>query len=77
MAKQTSIEWFWDKFVNEPIKMSDLIKILEQAKQMHRQEIIDAWDDGNHAYFYSKKTSRDFTDGSEYYNEVYGGQDNG
>lgn len=43
----------------------------EKAKDMHKQEVIDAWNGGDYAYFYSKETGRDFVDGSEYYQETF------
>ena len=49
------------------------MEVIEQAKAMERQQIIEAWDGGNYGYFYSKGNKEDFNDGSEYYNEVYKG----
>jgi hypothetical protein len=43
-----------------------------QAKQMNRNEIAQAFDNGDYNYFYSKKTGNDFEDGQEYFNEVHG-----
>ena len=45
--------------------------IIEQAKQMEKEQLVKAWDDGDYAYFYSKETGRDFDNGEEYYNETY------
>ena len=39
--------------------------------EMHKQEIIDAWNGGDYAYFYSKETGRDFADGNDYYQETF------
>ena len=58
------------------IDTSDYLEFKRQAKEMHKQEIIDAWNDGNYSYFYSKETGENFADGKEYYNELYKSQNN-
>ena len=70
--KQTSIEWliYQISILNTEV-FNELKEEFEQAKQMHKQEIIDAWNGGDYAYFYSKETGRDFEDGEEYYNETF------
>jgi len=47
-------------------------KIFEQAKEMEKEQIAKAFDDGDYNYHYSRKTGDDFEDGKEYYQEVYG-----
>ena len=72
--KQTSIEWLEMEIVKLETMFAiphKIYELCEQAKQMHKQEIIDAWDGGDYAYFYSKETGRDFEDGEEYYNETF------
>jgi hypothetical protein len=84
ISKQTSIKYFAEKdteltiqFLEGKLTQIQLAiektKLLQQAIQMHKEEIVDAWNGGDCAYFCSKKTDIEFTDGSEYYNEVYGG----
>lgn len=46
-------------------------EITDLAKQKHKEEIVDAWNDGDYAYFHSKETGRDFEDGEQYYKEKY------
>ena len=46
-------------------------KEIVQAKQMEKEQLVKAWDDGDYAYFYSKETGRDFDNGEEYYKETY------
>lgn len=71
MKKQTAVEWLVSKL---PQRMLNYLKEeIQQAKAMHKEEIVNAWNDGDYAYFYSKETGRDFVDGSEYYNETFGG----
>ena len=69
----TAVEWLVEK-VNSDCLNSTFIRkeLIDEAKEMHKQEIIDAWNGGDYAYFYSKETGRDFADGSEYYQETLG-----
>jgi hypothetical protein len=77
-----SIEWFISVLAHNDIldhkKVSSnkqlynlYLRLKEQAKEMHKQEIIDAWNGGDYAYFYSKETGRDFADGNDYYQETF------
>ena len=77
------MEWFFNQLVaNRIIVINgttywDKVKLkyeilLEQAKAMHKEEISQAFDDGEYNYFYSRKTGNDFEDGKEYYNEIFG-----
>jgi acetoin utilization deacetylase AcuC-like enzyme len=67
--KQTSIEW-----LHETAKQRELDKFdWEDAKNMHKQEIVsainDAWNMAKHSNFYNAQAE-------QYYNETYkGGQD--
>jgi len=55
------------------IDTSDYMELKVQAKEMEKERIIKAFDDGDYNYHYSRKTGNDFENGEEYYNEVYGG----
>ena len=69
MAQQTAVEWFIEQL---PIRIINMYhKEIEQVKQMEKEQLVKAWDDGDYAYFYSKETGRDFDNGEEYYNETY------
>ena len=63
MKKKTSIEWLYNKMYEH--KGIITIEEWEQAKEMHKQEIFDAWKNG----------FREFYDGSstpeQYYKEKY------
>ena len=48
------------------------LAVIEQAKEMEKEQIAKAFDDGDYNYHYSRKTGDDFEDGKEYFNEVYG-----
>ena len=66
--KQSSVEWLisqlqkskdWYRVLNEISQMSSArVDIVEQAKEMHKQEIIAAKDDG-------------YNDAEQYYNETF------
>ena len=73
MAQQTAVEWLIEQLevfvtLDEELTWD---KMFDQAKQMEKEQLVKAWDDGDYAYFYSKETGRDFDNGEEYYNETY------
>ena len=63
--KQTAVEWLYEKILLTPLDIREINKCLKQAKEMEKQQIIDAWNDGY----------REFYDGSstpeEYYNQTF------
>ena len=66
MKKQSSIEWLVEQIAsNNFVKASDQIEIIQQAKQMHKQEIIDASEIGN------DWDNAMVIDGDEYYKNTY------
>lgn len=69
--KQTAVEWLFEK-INMFCLFTDGIpdewsEALEQAKEMHKQEIIDANEDA------STNELGEFLTGEQYYNKEYGG----
>jgi hypothetical protein len=66
--QQTAVEWLWEIAYNRELTVEDW----KQAKEMEKQQIAKAFDDGDYNYHYSRKTGDDFEDGKEYYQEVYG-----
>ena len=76
MSKQTAVEFLLRELRIEDLakgeQLSVVLLICEQAKQMEKEQICKAWDDGDYAHFYSKETGKDFVNGEEYYNETYG-----
>jgi hypothetical protein len=53
MKKETAVEWMFDKLLEEGPSGElrwhlkyNIFKIFEQAKEMHKQEIIDAYNNG-------------------------------
>jgi hypothetical protein len=66
--KQTAVEWFYQRILAKDIK-----EVFEQAKQMEKEQIIEA-----HGIkeSHGAEGSRNFwqqTTGEQYYNETYGG----
>ena len=81
--QQTAVEWYIIKRDEIEMKIrlmlicaneyeQELIKADEQAKEIGKEQIAKAFDDGDYNYHYSRKTGNDFEDGKEYYQEVYG-----
>ena len=78
--KQSSIEWLvsqlqkskdWHRLLNEVSQMSTAkIDIIEQAKAMHKEEVVNAYQAGD-GDAYNLDETRDF--GEQYYTETFGG----
>ena len=70
--KQTSIEWLYQEITKKSVndQSHNVLKIYEQAKELHKQEIIDAYRDGrsdqqsDEGRFYNRNANY-------YYNETY------
>jgi hypothetical protein len=66
--KQTAIEWLLKEW---PILKSELPHwLIEQAKAMHKEEIITTWHKG---YDNLSPMTDENNCGDKYYNETYGG----
>jgi len=74
--KQTAVEWYEkeinsliEKYEAKEISQRDFItmkhNLFYEAKEMEKQQIIDAYDDGNYAYGMGIKEPE------EYYNETF------
>jgi hypothetical protein len=63
---QTSIEWLFKKLWDEPKDKFIWYALLEQAKEMHKQEIIDA---ANTLLYHS--TGPGNTAAEQYYQETF------
>ena len=67
MKKQTTVEWLVEEInkINVSIEARLFIeKLKNQAIQMEKEQIIDAFDEGNPHAFIPK-------DGQQYFNETY------
>jgi hypothetical protein len=67
MAQETSVEWFVAR-INKT-SYDKIPELIEQAKQMNKEEIRDAYNDG-HTDAMEEKPG--LTSGTIYYNEKYG-----
>jgi hypothetical protein len=73
-TKKTAIEWLEDNLNFEPHDEEEFInnnKIWEQAKQMEKDEIVKAHNDGS-LMAYTIPFNAPFIKGEEYYEENYG-----
>ena len=65
----TAVEWFLNEIKH--ILPNDFLVKYEQAKEMEKKIIAQAFEDGDYNYFFSKKTGREFENGIDYYNEKF------
>ena len=63
MEQKTAVEWLFMTLALTP--MTDWYNVLEQAKAMEKEQIIDAFNDGDFMSCGSEK------DAINYYNETY------
>tara|TARA_R110000822_G_scaffold137887_1_gene275355 strand:+ start:195 stop:509 length:315 start_codon:yes stop_codon:yes gene_type:complete len=76
-TKQTSVDQLFDQLSSENLlglftydQMTRAMEILEQAKAMHKEEIITTWHKG---YDNLSPMIDENNCGDKYYNETYGG----
>jgi hypothetical protein len=68
MTKQTAVEWLFNQIKNDIIGLEyDYADELKQAKEMEKEQIIDAHQDG-HSVTYNNYWAE------LHYNETYGGE---
>jgi hypothetical protein len=76
MSKQTAVEWMIDKMINKQNGTFDgfpvlsLDEIFEQAKEMEKEQIIEAYNEGNMHNGWALKHEAE-----KYYNETYKKED--
>jgi len=58
--KQTAVEWFIEQLKNQGVQY---IRMSEQAKQMEKEQIKDAYEQGD----------IQIVNGEQYYEQTYGG----
>jgi hypothetical protein len=63
--KQTAVEWYFTELWNAPKDKFIWHSILEKAKEMEKEQIIDSWWDGCQNWDSEKEAE-------QYYNETYG-----
>ena len=62
--KQSSIEWLYKELLNSEPNILEWNKLLEQAKEMHKQEIMNAYTLGEHQQGFEGEAE-------QYYNETF------
>lgn len=79
--KQTAVEWLETQIIKfhiwkrNPIYDEncfdeiELKKAIEQAKEMEKQQIVDAWENGNHTEMRGGKYLKTLSE--QYYNETF------
>jgi hypothetical protein len=71
--KQTSLDWFLDELLQLGYIKRLPVTELQQAKAMHKEEIINAFDEGQeYEYQYHINSTPKF-DSETYYKETFGG----
>jgi hypothetical protein len=75
--KQSSIEYLINWMSkNEYFIGNDLLKEIEQAKEMEKQQIIDAYQNGGiDGQIFASTRRINIENGEQYYNETFGGMD--
>ncbi len=64
--KHTAVEWLYLQSANKKLDLFDLL----EAKGMEKEQIVDAYNEGNQSDW-----NNEIADGGEhYYNETYGGE---
>jgi hypothetical protein len=71
MKKQTAVEWFFENLNSHKIQLT-ANELFEQAKQMEKEQIMEAWREGlYHHYDGEFLPKRKYKDYEDYYNKVY------
>jgi hypothetical protein len=65
----TAVEKLYDKIKH--IIPNEFLDEFEQAKEMERKIIAQAFEDGDYNYFYNHQNGREFDNGIDYYNEKF------
>lgn len=70
--KQTAVEWLYENILINPMYNEDVIyneDVLEMAKEMEKQQIIDAVKSTDYIIGATDKESEEFA--QQYYNETF------
>lgn len=68
--KQTTVEFLMDKLFDPSQNVKEQLEWFEQAKAMHKEEVIKANRDGVDMVIAEEK----YITGEQYYNETFGGE---
>jgi len=66
MSKQTAVDWLEEQ-INLGLSERGLISAIKEAKQMEKEQIEVAYNDG------AEERHNNPVNGEQYYNETYGG----
>jgi hypothetical protein len=66
---QASVEWLYYAMQKTP--MTDWYKVLEQAKERHKEETMDAFQAGKFDWSIHIDHGKNSMDPAEYYNETF------
>jgi len=69
--KQTAVEWLYEHILLTPLDIRSINKCLEQAKEMEKEQIIEAWN--IRAKIDGVLTYTDNRTAEQYYNETFKG----
>ena len=69
MEKQTAVEWLFKELLNSEPNILEWNKLLEQAKEMEKEQIINCY---NQSWHFRDKP---YETAEKYYNETFGGKD--
>lgn len=75
-TKQTAVDWLIDELEEYfPHEIGGIHLMVKQAKQMEKEQIIDAWDKGDYCIDLPDGSwKQKYESGEQYYNETYGPQ---
>jgi hypothetical protein len=73
MSKQTAVEWLEQAYWDNKGTLSQ--KHFDQAKAMHKEEIVKAFDEGQECEYQYHINSAPKYDSETFYNETFGGED--
>ena len=79
MNKQTAVEWFIEKTIESghlwvtdtPSDMTELGKLIEQAKQMEKEQIIESYRDGRSDQQSERQSKFYNRTAEQYYQEIF------
>ena len=73
MAQQTAVKWLINYVTKEDgvFTKGYILRLLEQAKAMEKEQISKAWDAGKHQFFSLGIPDIKFNNGDEYYDINY------
>jgi hypothetical protein len=63
---KTAVEWLYEQILLTPLDIRSINKCLEQAKEMEKEQIIDARENGIDTVITQRLTSSE-----QYYNETF------